>query len=226
MKISYMMKPVKTVWRKIIAVALIAVMLVGCSYHGKIEPNLSINSSAMVKHPYSLAIDDSQLSSAQVKADPQWFNITVDAGEALTEMIKNQLSQSFNSVEVLKKGDATTTYDYIVTIDSKSVSRCSMNSCGISTKMSLQMVDTKSIDHVVLADDFLDVYTMQMPGGSYLINLFTGLSLFVLAPILQPISAHFAGKELVQRVTDSNERMSYQITKKIVGSDVYAKKVK
>jgi hypothetical protein len=57
-----------------------------------------------------------------------------------------------------------------------------------------------------------------------LINLFTGLSLFLLAPILQPISAHFAGKELMQRVSDSNDRMSFQITKEIVNSDIFEKK--
>jgi len=88
----------------------------------------------------------------------------------------------------------------------------------------MQMVDTKNMDTVILADDFLDVYTLQMPGSTMLINFFTGISLFVLAPILQPISAHFAGKELQQRVTDSNDRLSFLVAKKIVNSDIYGKR--
>jgi hypothetical protein len=212
------------IFRKMIAVVLIAAMLEGCSYNGRLEPNLSINSSTRVKHPYTLAIDDSMLSSSQVNAAPQWFNLTVVSGDALAKSIKHQLSLSFHSVVILNKYDAKSIYDYIIAIDSKTASRCTMNSCGITTKVSMQMVDTKNMDNVIFAEDFLDVYSMHMPGGSYLINLFTGLSLFLLAPILQPISAHFAGKELMQRVSDSNDRMSFQITKEIVNSDIFEKK--
>lgn len=201
--------------RKIIAVVLIAVMLGGCSYNGTLKPDLSVCPSSMTKHPYTLAIDYSNLVSSQVIATPQWFKLTVDSGDAVAESIKHQLSPSFNSVAVLKKNDAEFTYDYIVTINPKTTSRCTMNSCGITTKISIQLVDTKNMDKVILTDDFLDVYTMQMPGSSFFINFLTGISLFVLAPILQPISAQFAGRELLQRVTDSNDRISFQIAKKI-----------
>jgi hypothetical protein len=226
MNISNKLKPAITILRKIIAVVLIAVLLAGCSYHGKLEPNLSINSSTMARHPYTLAIDDSMLSPSQVNADPQWFKLTVDYGYALAELIKHQLSQSFKSVVVLNKEDDGSIYDYIVAIDSKTTSQCTLNSCGITNKISMQMVDTKHIDNVIFADDFLDVYTFQTPGGSYLINLLSGLSLFILAPILQPISAHFCGEEMMRRVSESNDRMSFQISKKIVSSDIYEEKVK
>jgi len=211
--------------RKIIALVLIAAMLGGCSYNGKLEPNqISINSTPMARYPVTLAIDGSKLSSAPVNADPQWFTLSVDSGDALAESIKQQLSPAFNSVVVLTEKDTVSIYDYIVAVDSKTTSRCTMSSCGITTKISMQMVDTKNMDTVILADDFLDVYTLQMPGSTMLINFFTGISLFVLAPILQPISAHFAGKELQQRVTDSNDRLSFLVAKKIVNSDIYGKR--
>jgi len=85
------------------------------------------------------------------------------------------------------------------------------------------MVDAKQKDNVMLADDFLDIYSWQMPGGSILINLFSGLSLLILAPVLQPISAHFCGKEMMQRVSESNDRLSFQIAKKIVNSEIFEK---
>jgi len=200
------------------------VMLSGCSYHGKLEPNSGSTAATMATQPYTLAIDASMLASSQVKAEPQWFELTVDSGDALAESLKQQLSRSFKSVTVLSKNEADSLYDYLVTVDSNTTSRCTMNSCGITTRISMQMVDAKQKDRVLLAEDFLDVYTWQMPGGSVLINLFSGLSLLILAPVLQPISAHFCGKEMMQRVSESNDRMSFQIAKKIVSSDIFGKK--
>jgi len=223
MNVSIKLKPVIVILRKIIVVVLIAMMLGGCSYHGILEPNTSINSSTMAKHPYTLAIDGSRLASSMVKADPQWFELTVDSGGALAESLKQQLYKSFSSVTVLDKKEADSIYDYIVAIDSNTTSRCTMNSCGITTKISMKMVDAKQKDNVMLADDFLDIYSWQMPGGSILINLFSGLSLLILAPVLQPISAHFCGKEMMQRVSESNDRLSFQIAKKIVNSEIFEK---
>jgi len=226
MNVSREFKPLITILRKVIALVLIAVMIAGCSYHGKLETGPVTDLSPMARHPFTLVIDDSSLSSAQVNADPQWYQLKIESGAALAESIRQQLSPAFNSVAVLKKKDAESIYDYIVAIDSNTTSRCTMNSCGITTKISMQMVAAKNMDQVILADDFLDVYTMQMPGSSILINLFTGISLFVLAPILQPISAHFAGKELQQRVTDSNDRLSFQVAKKIASFDMSEKKAR
>lgn len=199
----------------------VALILGGCSYNSKLEPNLSMNSTTMVKLPYTLVIDNSKLLTSKVIARPGFSNLTVDNGDALTESVKRQLTNSFKSVHIFMTNDDISKFDYLLELESKTLSICGAGSCSLTANITTQFYDTKQKNKLLIADDFVDMYTWELPGGAAAMNFLTGISVYILAPIFQPIGTHLSGVELSKQVSQSNDRVSLKIAKKVIFADVY-----
>ncbi|NJD90402.1 MAG: trypsin-like serine protease [Geobacter sp.] len=184
-------------------------LLGGCSYNGKVlaEPNSTDITSKQPTH--TLMIDGTTVTGRKITIKPDEVSLSVDYGDALLESIQHQLKDIYKEVFVIKTVKEIKPHDFLMRIDNAIDSTCNSPTCNLLSRTAYRIYDSSgnNITNENLTDDFKWV----KPASVRTLNLLTGLTLFITAPITYPISVNIAGNELRDEVGRSNERVAAKI---------------
>ena len=192
-------------------------LLVGCSYNGKVVPNQTGAPLEGRQSPHVLMIDGTALTGKQVTIKPDDISLTVDYGDALLESLQRDLKSFYKDVFIVKSVSQVRKHDYLVRIDNAMDSSCNSQGnspgCSLISRSSFRMHDSSGnlLLHENLADDFKWV----KPASVKTLNALTGLTLFITAPVTVPVAINLEGEALKELVAESNERVAARIANAI-----------
>lgn len=184
-------------------------LLAGCSYNGKVltEPSSTAITSKQPAH--TLMIDGTTVTGRKVTIKPDEVTLSVDYGDALLESIQHHLKGIYKDVFVIKAVKEIKPHDFLMRIDNAIDSTCNTPACNLHSRTVYRLYDStgNNIANENLTDDFKWV----KPASVRTLNLLTGLTLFITAPITYPVAVNIAGNELRDEVGRSNERVAAKI---------------
>lgn len=188
-------------------------LLVACSYNGKVVPNQTLATLDSKQSPHVLMIDGTALTGKEVNIKPDDISLTVEYGDALLESLQRDLKTAYKDVFVIKAVNQIRKHDFLVRIDSAIDSSCGAPGCSLNSRASFRLHDSSGnlLLHENLADDFKWV----KPAGVKALNALTGLTLFVTAPVTVPVAVNMEGEALKELVAESNERVAARIANAI-----------
>jgi len=198
---------------KIFIVLIVVLFATGCSTTKIVEVNSEAKPYYDEKLPHRIAIDGRNVADSKVVAKPNYISMTAFYGKALTDAIVNSQKEVYKSVISFDDKASTDRYDYIVSITNKIEPYCTWMSCDFTSITNVDLKD--KTNKLVFSTYSPDKFEWHQPGGASFLNFLTGLTLFTTSPILMPLSVSVSGEELKSQISDSNDRVAQEITKRI-----------
>ena len=193
-------------------------LLVGCAYTGKVvAPDQTASPAGSKQSLHVLMIDGTALTGKQVNIKPDDISLTVEYGDALLESLQRNLKSVYKEVFVIKAVNQIRKHDFLVRIDTAMDSSCSSSGnspgCSLFSRSSFRLHD--SAGNLLLQENLADDFKWVKPGSVKALNAFTGLTLFITAPVTVPVAINLEGEALKELVAASNERVAARVANAI-----------
>jgi hypothetical protein len=158
------------------------------------------------------------LVGTQTTARPGAVELTVIYGDALIESINHKVKDSYKNVYVIRSEQDVKDYDYILSVSNSITSSCGATSCGVKSKTLANLSNPKK--NILQDYNFEDDFVWEEPGSAVACGIFSGLSLFIAAPILIPLAVDIECEELRHQISNSNDRVASKIAATIVDTSL------
>lgn len=204
--------------------AVMILMLCGCSLTRTIDPVQFDEIRYDNANRNTLAIDARDLLTSNVTAVGSTHNVTVQNGENLINLIKNESKKYFNDVIILNT-DEPASYDVLLYAKTETKSIMGVGGGGsflFTTKVPYRATFVNNKEKIVFGDVF-DDYVLYRPDGIMPLGILTGLSMMTLAPITMPVMAGIAADAITEEVSKADIRISQSLVEKLIMQNLHVK---
>lgn len=202
---------------------LLTLLLAGCSYNGKVVAGQAVAPPEGKQSPHVLMIDGTAIAGRQVNIKPDDVSLTVEYGDALLDSLQRNLQAVYKEVFVVRSVSQVRKHDFLLRVDNVMDSYCTDSNCNGSycrepgcnliSRANFRLHDSSG--NLLLHENLADEFKWVKPGSVKALNAFTGLTLFITAPLTVPLAVNLEGEALKQQVAESNERVAARIANAI-----------